>query len=222
MSAAPALSPRDHAAAPVERALHRLRALPGGRRRLGTTAFGLTMGGLLVVGLLLVLLLNTVLAQGAFAIHTLEQQATVLKIQQQQLAQEVAALDTPDALRQRAENLGMVRVNTPVFLRLKDGKVLGHATTVPGTRAALPTVTRASPAPSSAASSSTSTSGSGSKAATSATKAAASKAAPVQAKPTAGDAAVPAPEGAEVAAAGGGSSGAVSDQAKPVTSGSGQ
>ena len=215
MSAAPALSPRDHAAAPVERALHRLRALPGGRRRLGTTAFGLTVGGLLVVVLLLVLLLNTVLAQGAFAIHTLEQQATVLKIQQQQLAQEVAALDTPDALRQRAENLGMVRVNTPVFLRLKDGKVLGHATTVPGTRAALPTVTRASPAPSSAASSSTSTSGSGSKAAT-------SKAAPVQAKPTAGDAAVPAPEGAEVAAAGGGSSGAVSDQAKPVTSGSGQ
>ncbi|MCX6460842.1 MAG: hypothetical protein NTZ03_11100 [Actinobacteria bacterium] len=215
MSAAPALSPRDHAAAPVERALHRLRALPGGRRRLGTTAFGLTMGGLLVVGLLLVLLLNTVLAQGAFAIHTLEQQATVLKIQQQQLAQEVAALDTPDALRQRAENLGMVRVNTPVFLRLKDGKVLGHATTVPGTRAALPTVTRASPAPSSAASSSTSGS-------TSATKAAASKAAPVQAKPTAGDAAVPAPEGAEVVAAGGGSSGAVSDQAKPVTSGSGQ
>ncbi|MEI6375124.1 MAG: hypothetical protein WCP26_15195 [Actinomycetes bacterium] len=206
MSAAPALSPRDDAAAPVERALHRLRALPGGRRRLGTTAFGLTVGGLLVVGLLLVLLLNTVLAQGAFAIHTLEQQATVLKIQQQQLAQEVAALDTPDALRQRAEDLGMVRVNTPVFLRLKDGKVLGHATTVPGKRAALPPVTRASPAPSSAAASSTS----------------ATKTAPVKTKPAAGDSAVPAPEGAEVAAASGGSSGAVSDQAKPVTSGSGQ
>ncbi len=215
MSAAPALSPRDHAAVPVERALHKLRAIPGGRRRLGTTAFGLVMGGLLVVGLLLVLLLNTVLAQGAFAIHTLEQQATALEIQQQQLAQEVAALDTPEALRQRAEDLGMVRVDTPVFLRLKDGKVLGHVTTVPGTRAALPTVTTSAPAPSSAAASSTAGS-------TSATKSSTSKAAPAQKKAAAGDAAVPAPEGAEVAAAGGGSSGAVSDQAKPVTSGSGQ
>ena len=215
MSAAPALSPRDHAADPVERALHKLRAIPGGRRRIGTTAFGLMMGALLVVGLLLVLLLNTVLAQGAFAIHTLEQQATAREIQQQRLAQEVAALDTPDALRQRAEDLGMVRVATPVFLRLKDGKVLGHVTTVPGARAALPTATPATPVPSSTAASSTAGS-------TSATKAAASKAAPTQSKPAAGDAAVPAPEGAEVAAAAAGASGAVSDQAKPVKSGSGQ
>jgi hypothetical protein len=80
---------------------------------------------MLLAGLLAVLLLNTVLAQGAFAIHSLELTATALDISHQELAGEVAALDTPAALEQRARSLGMVQANNPVFLRLHGHRVLG-------------------------------------------------------------------------------------------------
>ena len=110
----------------------RLRVVPRGTPRLGRNAFGLLIGALLGCGLMAVLLLNTVLAQGAFAIHSLEQEATALEIQQQALEQEVALLDTPGSLARRARDLGMVRSPLAAFLRLRDGQVLGVPTVPPG------------------------------------------------------------------------------------------
>ena len=130
--AAPASHRTDVApSAPVD-SPPRLSVVPRGTPRLGRNAFGLLIGALLGCGLMAVLLLNTVLAQGAFAIHSLEQEATALEIQQQALEQEVALLDTPGSLARRARDLGMVRSPLAAFLRLRDGQVLGVPTVTPG------------------------------------------------------------------------------------------
>jgi len=117
--------------APTNTAPH-LRIVPRGTPRLGRNAFGLLIGALLACGLMAVLLLNTVLAQGAFAIHSLEEEATALEIRQQALEQEVAILDTPGSLARRARDLGMVRSPLAAYLRLSDGRVLGVPTVTPG------------------------------------------------------------------------------------------
>ena len=124
----------------------RLRVVPRGTPRLGRNAFGLLIGALLGCGLMAVLLLNTVLAQGAFAIHSLEQEATALEIQQQALEQEVALLETPGSLARRARDLGMVRSPLAAFLRLSDGQVLGVPTVTPGRPRTLGRVVAAAPA----------------------------------------------------------------------------
>ena len=85
---------------------------------------------LLVSGLLGLLVLNTVLAQDAFALHTLSQDGRALADREQSLAREVEAMRSPEALAARADALGMVQAGPPAFLRLPDGAILG--TPVPG------------------------------------------------------------------------------------------
>ena len=102
MSAAPELSLDDLSVSGVAGATARsarpsLRVVAARQPRLGRNAFGLVVGAMLLMGLLAVLLLNTLLAQGAFAIHALELKSTELDISHQELAGEVAALDTPAA-----------------------------------------------------------------------------------------------------------------------------
>ena len=178
MSAAPQLIQRD-AVTPSAPGSTRLHVITGRTPRLGRNAFGLLIGAILILGLLTVLLLNTVLAQGAFTIHTLEKSATSLEVQQQALERQVAALETPESLQLKATALGMVRANTPVFLRLRDHRVLGvpQAVTLPQPSASATAPPQPVPSPSA----STVKSGS-------------------SPKPTIGKA-VPAPEGAESQAA---------------------
>ena len=55
-------------------------------------------------------------------------------MQEQTLLQQVANEESPESLQKRADQLGMVPVSAPVFLRLADGAVLG--TPVPAERIA--------------------------------------------------------------------------------------
>ena len=80
---------------------------------------------LLAGGLLGLLALNTVLAQDAFRLHSLNAESKSLADREQELAREVETLRTPRNLAARARELGMVPAGTPAFLRLEDGKVLG-------------------------------------------------------------------------------------------------
>ena len=91
----------------------------------GRGVFALVVVGLLVVGMGLLLVLNTSLAQGAFELNALTKAQRQLAVQDQQLLQQVALAESPDALQQRADQLGMVPAAAPVFLRLADGAVLG-------------------------------------------------------------------------------------------------
>lgn len=84
---------------------------------------------LLVAGLLGLLMLNTVLAQGSFALFSLRAESRVLADREQSLLREVEALRSPEALAQKATELGMVQAGQPAFLRLPDGVVLGSDAT---------------------------------------------------------------------------------------------
>ncbi len=110
-----------------------LTVVPAPRARVaGTATFSLVIAGILVAGMVILLFLNTTLAQGAFAIHELTKAQTALTITQQQLAQQVAAAESPEQLQVRANALGMVPSDNPVFIRIADGKVLG--TPIPAPR----------------------------------------------------------------------------------------
>jgi hypothetical protein len=91
----------------------------------GNGVFALVVVGMLVAGMGVLLVLNTSLAQGAFELGALNSTKSHLAVQEQQLLQQVALAESPEALQHRADVLGMVPVAAPVFLRLADGAVLG-------------------------------------------------------------------------------------------------
>ncbi len=118
----------------------------------------LVLGG----GLVGLLLVNTSLQQGAFTVHELERRSAVLSDQRQRLSEALATLEAPATLAGRARALGMVPMTGPVFLRLRDGKVLGSPAPAQPLAADSPmrgvvplrdsaTVTTAQPAPAAAA-----------------------------------------------------------------------
>jgi hypothetical protein len=121
---------RPASGSPAARAAARRRAqitaLPApGPAVAGNGVFALVVVGMLVGGMVLLLVLNTSLAQGAFEIGTLSKSQAQLAVQEQELLQDVARAEAPEALQRRADALGMVPVTSPVFLRLADGAVLG-------------------------------------------------------------------------------------------------
>ncbi len=134
---------RPSSGGPAARAAARRRAqivaLPDPRPAVaGTGVFALVVVGMLVGGMVLLLVLNTSLAQGAFEISTLTRTQNQLAVQEQQLLQDVARAEAPESLQARANSLGMVPVEAPVFLRLADGAVLGIPKPAKASRAALP------------------------------------------------------------------------------------
>jgi cell division protein FtsB len=86
------------------------------------------VAGLVVGGLVSLLLLNTVLAQDAYALHSLQKETATLADSEQALVQQVAQDESPAALATRARELGLVPAPNPVFVRGADGTVLGVAT----------------------------------------------------------------------------------------------
>ncbi len=95
--------------------------------RAGVGIFVAMVMALLVLGMIVLLLLNTALGQGAFELQNLQQQGQALSDQEQTLLQTVTENQSPQVLARRAAMLGMIPVTSPVFLRLRDGKILGTA-----------------------------------------------------------------------------------------------
>lgn len=87
--------------------------------------FAILVASLLGLGLVAMLLINTQLAQGAFVVSELTQQKAELAEREAVLNEEVAAAAAPSALSERARSLGMIPSQTPAFLRVPDGAVLG-------------------------------------------------------------------------------------------------
>lgn len=119
------------------RAARLARLMPAGPSTAARTPFVLLVVLLLAGGLISLLLLNASLNQGSFRLSELRRETTDLTGRQQALQQEVDAFTAPDALAERARELGMVPGGSPVFL-YPDGTVRG----VPSEAAAPP-----SPAP---------------------------------------------------------------------------
>jgi hypothetical protein len=100
--------------------------------------FALIVTGLLGIGMVLILVINTSLAQGAFTVSELKAEQAVLAQQEQTLAEAVAAAAAPESLEQQARALGMVPTDTPVFLAVPSGEVLGTPKPAAGARSSVP------------------------------------------------------------------------------------
>ena len=83
--------------------------------------FGIFLGAIFTVGLLALLVINTALAQDAFVLKDLKQQAQVLTDQREAIFREVAQKSSPDQLAQSAADLGMVASTNPRFLDMSVG-----------------------------------------------------------------------------------------------------
>ncbi len=98
-------------------------ATPGARH--GRSMFVAVVAGLLVLGLASLLALNTLLAQDAFVLSTLEQRSAALAVSEESLAAQVAAQEDPNRLAARARAMGMTPSGPPTFITLPDGKKVG-------------------------------------------------------------------------------------------------
>ena len=76
-------------------------------------------------GFLANLLINTSMAQGAFQIGDLQKAATKLSEEQAVIREQVGALSAPTALESKARALGMIPTDSPVFLSVPGGRVIG-------------------------------------------------------------------------------------------------
>jgi uncharacterized membrane protein required for colicin V production len=83
--------------------------------------FGIFLGAIFAVGLLALLVINTALAQDAFVLKDLKQQAQILTDQREAILREVAQKSSPDRLAQSAADLGMVASINPQFLDMSAG-----------------------------------------------------------------------------------------------------
>ncbi|MGK5532311.1 FtsB family cell division protein [Streptomyces sp. URMC 129] len=94
------------------------------------TPFVLLIVLLLAGGMLCLLILNASLNEGSFTLSELRQETRELTDEQQRLQAEVDAYSAPDALADRARELGMVPGGPPAFLA-PDGTVLGNTDPTP-------------------------------------------------------------------------------------------
>jgi len=95
------------------------------RRRRPRLAYGIVAlaGALAIAGAQM--LLSVLSTQSSFEISSLTQQQTELTWQKQILYDEVAGLSSPQYLAANATALGMVIDESPSYLRLSDGAILG-------------------------------------------------------------------------------------------------
>lgn len=112
------------AEAAVERA--RLTVVPRRRVRAARMPFVLLVTVVMLGGVVGLLLVNTSMQQGSFRATALEDQAGALSAREQSLQMDLERLRDPQHVAERARRMGMVTAGAPVFLRLSDGKVLGH------------------------------------------------------------------------------------------------
>ena len=114
------------AEAAVERV--RLSVVPRTRSRAPRVPFVTLVTLILLGGVVGLLLFNTSMQQASFATTSLEQQATTLSSREQTLKMELDTLRDPQRVALHAQRLGMVRSDTPAFLDLQTGRILGTPT----------------------------------------------------------------------------------------------
>jgi hypothetical protein len=89
------------------------------------TPFLVLIAVIVLVGVLGVLVLNTRINENAFRLDNLRAQQNSLDLQEHQLDQQLADLESAGNLSAQAARLGLVPAGTPAFITLPDGKVVG-------------------------------------------------------------------------------------------------
>lgn len=93
--------------------------------RFGSVGFKAAVIFFLTLIVVLQLLIQTLISQGAFTEQQLMLEVRTSSAQVQALEQQITVMAAPATLSQRAEDLGMVMMDTPVFLSLQTGEILG-------------------------------------------------------------------------------------------------
>lgn len=108
----------------VERA--RLTVVPRRQAPAPRMPFMILVALVLLGGVVGLLLFNTSMQQASFKATALELQAQRLHAKEQSLKMELDQLRDPQLVATRAQELGMVPLVNPAFIRLSDGEVLGN------------------------------------------------------------------------------------------------
>lgn len=103
----------------------RLRLVAPARSTAGRTPFVLVVITVMSLGLVGLIFMSTVLQSQAFDIAKLDREAAALQTRQDALAHELELKKSPAGIASAAVGYGMVPNTNPVFLRLRDGKVIG-------------------------------------------------------------------------------------------------
>ena len=90
------------------------------------TPFVVVLLAMIGVGLVGLIVLSTQMQSNAFELDRLQSQAHDLHNEQASLQRDVSDLESPRNLGSRAVDYGMVPTQTPVYLRLSDGQVIGR------------------------------------------------------------------------------------------------
>jgi len=87
--------------------------------------FLLFLVGLVVAGVVGVLVLNTKITENSFRLGDLRRAQADLSLQEQQLQEQLAVLESPGNLLAAGRRLGLVPAGTPAHISLPDGRVVG-------------------------------------------------------------------------------------------------
>lgn len=120
----------------------RLRVAPPAPINAPRAPFIALIVAVVVAGVIGILLINTKTAENSFKLDTLQKQQSDLDAREQALRNEIAANEMPGSLDAAARRLGLVKAESPAFIRLPDGKVIG----VPAPASGDPAVTAQQPA----------------------------------------------------------------------------
>ncbi|GAA3790459.1 hypothetical protein GCM10022403_025820 [Streptomyces coacervatus] len=104
--------------------LARLLPGPGSRAQAARTPFVLLVVLLLGGGLIALLVLNSALSEGSFKLDDLQKDTKSLTDEEQGLQRDIDSYSAPEALQERARELGMIPGSDPAFLN-PDGTVKG-------------------------------------------------------------------------------------------------
>jgi hypothetical protein len=80
---------------------------------------------LVVAGVIGILLINTRTNENTFKLSRLQDQQAALDNQQQNLENQIAGYESTGNLDAAARRLGLVKADTPAYIRLPDGRVIG-------------------------------------------------------------------------------------------------
>jgi len=94
-------------------------------KQIAAIGFGLIISGIVLLGMLGGLFVNTLLSQGQFEIQELQNRSIVLADEHEILAQSVSRLESPDILKNRALEMGMIPSPGSAFIDLRDGRLMG-------------------------------------------------------------------------------------------------
>ena len=94
-------------------------------KQIAAVGFGLIISGIVLLGMLGGLFVNTLLSQGQYQIQELQNQSIALADEHEILAQNVSRMESPEVLKNKAIEIGMIPSPGSAFIDLRDGRLLG-------------------------------------------------------------------------------------------------